>query len=148
MAAIGDKTALLVGCVSDDGEPFATRGWGLTVVDADRPRCRLVLAADDLPALVRRGGRGLFAVTVTNVFTLASVQLKGPAGDFVPATDDDLATVEDYCDRFFGAIFEIDGIPRALMDRQVPLDFIACEIEVEQLYDQTPGPRAGSPVQQ
>jgi hypothetical protein len=30
------------------------------------------------------------------------------------------------------------------MDRLVPVDLLACTVEVDELYDQTPGPGAGA----
>jgi hypothetical protein len=143
-AAIADKTALIVGMVGEHGEPYATRGWALRFPDPDRPRCRLVIGADELPALGRRPGRKLLALTITHIRTLASVQLKGPAGDPEPATADDLDAVRSYCDHFFKEIEETDGTPPALTARVVPFEFVTCELDVEELFDQTPGPRAGA----
>ena len=60
--------------VLDDGVPYATRGWAL-LVPYPELRCRVLIGADEVPALERRAGRRLLAVTVTHVRTLASVQL-------------------------------------------------------------------------
>jgi hypothetical protein len=130
--------------VLDDGAPYATRGWALRLPHPEL-RCRLLIGSDELPALERRAGRRLLAVTVTHIRTLASVQLKGPSTDPEPATDDDLDAVRRYCDHYFTAIHEIDAIPRSRMQRLVPPSFVACEFDVEELYNQTPGPRAGTP---
>jgi hypothetical protein len=145
-AAIGTKLSLIVGLATVGGAPFVTRGWALTVPDPVRPRCRLILGADDLPIFDTLGPRRLVSVTVTDVRTLDSVQLKGPLGHPEPATPDDLYEVKRYCDAFFGMLLETDGIPRASLDRLVPSAFVACEFDVEALFDQTPGPRAGTPL--
>jgi hypothetical protein len=39
-----------------------------------------------------------------------------------------------------------DGTDRRLLERLVPLDFVACDVMIDELYDQTPGPGAGSAV--
>ena len=38
----------------------------------------------------------------------------------------------------------IDGDAFAHMQRLVPVDFVACTIDIEELFDQTPGPAAGA----
>jgi hypothetical protein len=102
------------------------------------------MGADEVPALARRPGRKLLALTVTHIRTLASVQFKGPAGDPGPATADDLDAVRSYCDYFFKEVEETDGTPRELLERLMPPAFVVCEVDVEELFDQTPGPRAGT----
>jgi hypothetical protein len=130
--------------VGEHGEPYATRGWALRFTDPDLPRCRVVIGADEAHALARRPGRKLLALTITHVRTLASVQFKGPSGDHEPATSDDLDAVRSYCDYFFSEVEQTDGTDRELMERMLPAEFVACDVDVEQLFDQTPGPRAGS----
>jgi hypothetical protein len=100
----------------------------------------------DVPYLSGASDRPVLAVTVTDVRTLDSVQFKGPASAPEPATDEDLEAVERYCTAFFDAVREIDGIPRELMERLLPRAFATCVVEVEHTYDQTPGPKAGTPV--
>jgi hypothetical protein len=106
----------------------------------------MVVAAEDVPYIVGPGEAPYLAMTFTDVKNLTSVQFKGPASTPGPAGADDLRAVELYCDGFFGAVFEIDGIPREWMERLVPPSFAACEVDVEHVYDQTPGPSAGLAV--
>ena len=76
--------------------------------------------------------------------TLRSVQAKGTAVALEPANAEDLDCAAAFCDDFFGAVTETDGVRRELMDRLVPTDLLACTVEVAELYDQTPGPGAGA----
>ncbi len=39
---------------------------------------------------------------------------------------------------------ETDHTPRGLIDNMVPDHFVACTLDVEELYNQTPGPQAGA----
>jgi hypothetical protein len=146
IAAIGTKTAIVIGAVAPDGRPYAARGWGYVALDTDRPRIRVLVGAEDVPYLVGPNEAPYLAMTFTDVKTLASVQFKGPASTPEPASEDDLRAVEQYCDGFFDAVFEIDGIPREWMERLVPPSFAASEVDVEHVYNQTPGPNAGLAV--
>jgi hypothetical protein len=133
--------------VVDDREPHAARGWGIRFPRPGQPRCRVMIGAQELPALERRPGRRLLALTITEVRTLVSVQFKGPSGPPQPATADDLDVVQRYSEAFFTIVEEVDGTPRALLERMLPTEFVVCEVDVEELYDQTPGPRAGTPIE-
>jgi hypothetical protein len=138
--------SLVVGTVASDGVPFVTRGWGIKVVKADLDCVRLVLDSLDAVTLENLGVTGRVAVTAADVPTLQSKQLKGRAAEVFPAGDEDRATVEEFCDAFFDSVVATDGTDRRLLERLVPLDFVACDVMIDELYDQTPGPGAGSAV--
>jgi hypothetical protein len=137
-------SALIIGTVDAGGQPHAGRGWGLDVVAG--MQMRLLLDASDAGTLAHAAAGGAIAVTAADVRTLRSVQLKGHAVGVEDATDEDRARSERYCEAFFTDILETDGTPRALTARMVPPDVVACTIEVDELYDQTPGPGAGAPL--
>ncbi|MCB1016579.1 MAG: pyridoxamine 5'-phosphate oxidase family protein [Acidimicrobiales bacterium] len=140
--------ALVVGTVGRDGSPHAGRGWGLTLSPASPSPVRLLLDAGDEVTLANlrhaRGGR--IAVTGADVETLRSFQLKGRVVAIEDATDDDLEKLGRYCDDFFTDIEVTDGTPRHLTERLRPATCVACTIEVDEAFDQTPGPGAGSRV--
>jgi hypothetical protein len=138
--------ALIVAAVTPDGAPCASRGWGITL-DTDERTARLLLPADDdivIAALRAAGAR--IAVTGCEIATLHSAQIKGRALAIEPATEIDERTAADYVDGFAAAIERVDGTPRALVERLVPTTFVACTITIDDVFDQTPGPAAGSPV--
>lgn len=138
--------SLIVGTVGPDGEPHATRSWGLRVLPDEPSRVRVLLDASDAPILEDLARSGAIAVTGTDVPTLRSVQLKGHAISFEPATDADQDRALQFCDQLITAINATDGTPRHLIERLVPRRYIACVIAVDTLFDQTPGPRAGAPL--
>jgi hypothetical protein len=151
-AVIQDQTAqllmsmygLIVAIVDEEGEPYATRGWGLTLLPDQPDQGRLVLSADDGRFFQDPPGSRAIAITAGNPLTLHSVQFKGRAGVAEPATRDDRAQAGRYCDSFFDAVREADGTDRRLLERIVPNDFVACPVVIEERYDQTPGPGAGA----
>jgi hypothetical protein len=136
--------ALIVGTADAGNEPHATRGWGVTVLSRDPAEVRLLLDADDPVAIANLSTNGQISVTGADVPSLSSVQFKGTVHTIEPATDDDRARAARYADDFFGEIREIDGTPRALLDRLMARDFVACIIHIVELFDQTPGPGAGA----
>ena len=137
--------ATIVGFVTADGAPFATRAWGTSVVGHDPPRLRVLLPAGAVAA-AGRSASPTFAIALTggDVRTLRSVQVKGTAHDLVPPTAADLERSRAYCESFFGAVEEVDGTPRSRMARLAPADLVACAVDVDEVYDQTPGPGAGA----
>jgi hypothetical protein len=139
----------IVGLLTPAGEPFATRAWGAVVTDRGRPTVRLLLGAAAVASVGRAVGDGSsFAIAFTgaDVRSLRSVQLKGTAHSLEAATDDDREVSARFCDAFFGAVVDVDGIRRPLMERLTPLDLVACTVDVDEMYDQTPGPGAGAPL--
>jgi len=139
-------SALIVGTVDDGGTPHASRGWGLTVVDANADCIRLLMDAGDELAESNLAATGAIAITAGDVRTLRSIQLKGNARDRESASVRDRRSFDDFCDHFFSAVQESDGVPRVFLERLRPLELVAWTVHVAELYDQTPGPRAGNAI--
>jgi hypothetical protein len=147
VAFLESGCAVIVGSVGADGEPRANRGWGITVLpDADDTKLRVRVLVDASDPVVRENleRHGAIAVTAGNVRTLRSTQLKGHARAIEPATAADRDRAARYVAAFVGDVVETDRTPRELIERMVPADFVACVMEVDELYDQTPGPGAGA----
>lgn len=143
---LAGRYSLVVALVGEGLVPHATRGWGLTALPGPPTRFRLVLGVDDAPWLGDGPTPRAIALTVGDPRTLRSLQMKGRVGPAAPATDDDLAAVVRFCASFFSVVEEVDGTERRLLELLVPTDFVACTVDVEDLYDQTPGPGAGAPL--
>jgi hypothetical protein len=62
------------------------------------------------------------------------------------ATAADRRRAVRHCDALLGDIERTDAVPRALTERLLPPGYRACVAVIEQLCDQTPGPRAASEV--
>ena len=142
-------SSTIIGILGADGAPFATRGWGSLVLDGEPLRMRVVVGAGAFASAGRALGsteRFAIAATGADVHTLHSVQVKGTVVAVEPADDDDLARFAAFCDDFFRAVEETDNIARAGIERIVPSDLWACTFEIDEVYDQTPGPSAGSRI--
>jgi hypothetical protein len=139
--------ALIVGTVGSDGRPHSGRAWGIEVLDAEAGRLRLLLDAADGPTLANLAGEDpRLACTGADVRTLHSRQLKGRSLGTEPAAGADRARAARYCAAFFADIEATDGQPRELLEQIVPAAYVACTVQVDALYDQTPGPGAGAAV--
>ena len=144
-AMIDSGAGLVVGTVSDDGEPRADRGWAVAVIDAQGRRVRFVMSADD-PAVVRNLETGLVSLTGAEVVTYQSIQLKGRPVVVEPPTAGDIEMARVQTATFFDAVHRTDGNPIEALWRMLPLQMVAVEMVVEETFDQTPGPSAGAVI--
>jgi hypothetical protein len=140
--------AVIVGTVSADGAPHASRGWGITFVSSDPAEARLLLDADDAVARSHLETTGRVAVTGGDVRTLRSIQFKGDAIGIEPASDADRDRADAYIDEFFKAVHVTDHTPLEQLETLRPRDYVVCRVRVVEVYDQTPGPAAGKPLMQ
>jgi hypothetical protein len=130
--------------VSDDGEPYATRGWGIDVLSPDATSLRVLLYANDERALALLAPGRRIAITAGDVRTLASVQLKGVVERVEDGTSTHLERANRYCDDFFRDIEDIDGTRPELAERLRPNGVVPIVVRIDERYDQTPGPGAGA----
>jgi hypothetical protein len=136
--------SLLVGSVGADGVPDATRAWGVEVLGPDR--VRVLLSSNAARTLANLADRGRMALTATHFVTLVSWQLKGRAEAVGPATGNDRIRHDAFCEGCVHILHLGDGTPEDVIRRLVPPGIVACEMAVEQIFDQTPGPHAGACV--
>jgi hypothetical protein len=136
--------AMIVGTVGPDGTPHAQRAWGCSVVDATTVRVMLDGSDDTLRAHLAASGR--LALTAADVRDLRSVQLKGRVVGTDEPRREDLERCSRHNDELFTDIQDTDFFPRELTARMVPPSYVVAVVDVEELYDQTPGPGAGARV--
>ena len=89
-----------------------------------------------------------FAVAVNSGdrHTLENIQVKGTALVVAEPDDDDRARAVEHVEGFLTTVETVDNLPRHLMQRMIPADLWVCELEVDAVFDQTPGPGAGSRI--
>lgn len=143
-AQLESPSSLLVASVSRDGVPDATRAWGIHVLGPDR--VRVLLAANAERTLANVAGGGRMALTTTHFVTLVSWQLKGRVVSVGPATADDRIRHDEFCAGCVRILHDLEGTAEEVIWRLVPAGIVACELLVEQVFDQTPGPQAGARV--
>ena len=139
--------ALIVGTVGADGVPHATRGWGLTVLDPGAGEIRLLLDAPRRPDpanLARdRGDRDHRDRRTHPPFPADEGHLHGGrARRPISIPNGRLGTAT----RSSPTIETTERTPRELLERLAPSALVACTVRVTELFDQTPGPAAGTPM--
>lgn len=138
--------ALLVATVDEEGTPFATRGWGVSVDAEDPALLRVVLDADD----VERSGAFVadrpIAITGADPVSVRAKQAKGRIVRMEELNPDDVALSSRHKRSTFAAIREADLVDGHLLDRMAPTRLAVCSVRIDQQFDQTPGPGAGAPV--
>lgn len=140
---LGAGVSLIVGTASADGEPRATRAWAARIVEREPLRVRFVMSADDPVAVANLASGMAVALTGADVCTLGSVQVKGSVRLTEPAGADDLALATAQSERFMQAVHETDGNAIELLRRMLPREVVCVELDVDERYDQSPGPGAG-----
>ncbi|GMV15177.1 MAG: pyridoxamine 5'-phosphate oxidase family protein [Polyangiaceae bacterium] len=123
--------------------PECARAVGC-VVHADGRRLTLFLPqATAARSVANLRDNGQVAVTFSEVPTHRTRQLKGRAVVVREATNAERAIMERYVEAFAKEL-DIVGLPPSVSRRIAFLPAHAVEIEVTEVFDQTPGPGAGA----
>jgi hypothetical protein len=88
---------------------------------------------------------GAVAITACNPVDFRTLQLKGRAVRVAEAPEVERRLVLAYRDALAERLEQV-GDPRALVGRLAVWPAVAVEVELEAVFEQTPGPRAGSPL--
>jgi hypothetical protein len=135
----------MVGASADDRlVPEVFRMWGASLGDGGVLRA---LVSSDAGETFRRVEQGTpLCMTFADPLNLRSMQLKGrsigPAEAPGPA---DLACMERY-EEVLGPKALLNGTPPAFLEAVRPRSVFAISIVIEDAYDQTPGPMAGTNI--
>jgi hypothetical protein len=147
LAAVLDSGVAMLGASADaDGVPEAFRVWGACVDEGGRMRALVSSSAVRTFENLRRGT--MLSLVFTDITTFTSVQVKGPAAAGAEAPGPPEVAMIDRYERTFGDALAHIGHPPDLLERLRPRSVFVATVEVEQLYDQTPGPTAGRRVEQ
>lgn len=143
LAGVTLGSGIVVGVVGLDGRPLALRAWGL---DADDDTVLRVVAGLEDEALVDHLPGRSVAVTSSDVRSFRSHQVKGTVLIVRDPTPEELAMTESQTALFFDVVHEIDGNPVELLRRLLPDRYHVIEIAVAEIFEQSPGPSAGSSI--
>ena len=143
--------SVVVGTRDADLVPEITRAWGL-LVSKDRKSFSLCAPlATSHKTLDNLASNGQMTVCCSLPTNYKTVQLKGQCIERSDPSRADLAAVERHREAFRG-LNESIGIPRQRTEtfwrRELETSPVLVKLRVvpEQIYDQTPGPDAGSPL--
>jgi general stress protein 26 len=138
--------ATIVGTADDEGRPELAYGWAPRV-SASGTAMEVFLDTERAHATLKNlRSNGRIAVTIADPMSLRSVQFKGHARAIEDAPDEaDRAWVQQQREAFLITTSLVGDPPSAI--RNMWLDeVLRVTFEVERAFDQTPGPRAGTPL--
>jgi Pyridoxamine 5'-phosphate oxidase len=134
--------SVIIGTVDADGNPWAGHGHGVRLVDGDR--LRVVINGEEPRMVTDLASSGVVAVAVTDVISFRSIQVKGRVVAVEPASVEDRMASDAWMAAFFADIHESDGTPVPLLERLRAREYLCLVLTIDELYDQTPGPQAGT----
>lgn len=112
----------------------------------DRQRVTITLPTAAARSIAHLQQDGRIAVVLERPTTHRTLQVKGRAIAIYPTPDSDRPFVERSMQAFFGEC-ELVGMPRRLTDRAARWPLVSVDVEIDQAFEQTPGPGAGEPYQ-
>ena len=138
-------TSVLVGSADSNAVPACCRG---IAVSTDRTLARATVyvpVATSRDVIANAATTKKLAVMITRVVEHVGVQLKGTVEAIRMASDDEEFFVRNRVNEFAEVLDEI-GFPRRIFRSVSHWPAFALELKVEDVFDQTPGPRAGSSI--
>lgn len=135
--------SIFVGTVSPDGQPAGCRAIAATSPDQLKTLTVYVPMATSRDVVTNIAATKRLAVVATYPPDHSAIQLKGTTTAVRLASDDEAEFLRYRIDRF-ADILNVIGIPRQVTRSITHWPAFAIEMKVEEVFDQTPGPNAGT----
>jgi hypothetical protein len=143
--ALEGGRSVIVGTVDDRGIASCCRGIAVRANEDVGTVTVFVPAATASEVVANAATTRRLAVAASLPLDHSTIQLKGTATDIRIARDDERPFVDARFEAF-AAVLEKTGLPRKVAARVKHWPAFAIDVVVEEIYDQTPGPRAGEPL--
>ena len=137
--------SIFVGTVSHDGLPAGCRAIAATSPDQLKTVTVYVPMATSRDVVANVAATKKLAIVATYPPDHSATQLKGTTTAVRLARDDEQEFLRYRIDKF-GDILHAIGIPRRVTRGINHWPAFAIDMTVEEVYDQTPGPKAGNPL--
>jgi hypothetical protein len=137
--------SVFVGTVGADGMPATCRAIALTSDDNLKTLTVYVPIATSHTTVQNVAATKRLAVTATNPHTNAATQLKGTSMDVRLARDSEREFIRERLNAF-ADMLDGSGVPRRLTHSVAHWPAFAIRLRVEHIFEQTPGPNAGTPL--
>jgi len=137
--------SVIVGTVDAGGAPACCRGIAIATTDDFETVTVYVPVATAQATVDNAGATRRVAVGCSHPLSHESIQIKGIARDIRPAEADAEVFVRRRLEEF-AAVLEQIGLPPHVTMSVAHWPAFAIDVSVEEVFDQTPGPRAGVPI--
>ena len=138
-------TSVLVGTVDPQGIPSCCRAIAITSGDDLKTVSVYLPIATSQQIIQDIATTHRMAVAATHLVEHFSIQLKGTTQSARIAREDEAALVESR-QRVFGDVIHSLGVPRRLTRSLAHWPAFVVDMRVEDVFEQTPGPNAGSRI--
>jgi hypothetical protein len=145
-AFLAGRRSIIVASRNAANRPSLMRAVGMRL-SARRDEVSVLLArSQSTQLLVDLAASGSIAVVFSEPSTHRTLQLKGGNARIETATDADLAVIGPYADNLAAELASV-GIEERMARAMIavdPADMVAVRFTPAEIYDQTPGPKAGA----
>jgi hypothetical protein len=135
--------SVIVGSVDDAGNPSCCRAVGLRSDDELATVTVFVPVATSTDTMANIAATRRLAVVTTHPITHCATQLKGSVERTRPARDDEESFIVSHF-AGFGGVLNTIGYPPRITRSVVQWPAYALEMRVDEIYEQSPGPNAGT----
>jgi hypothetical protein len=135
--------SVIVGSVDAHGNPACCRAVGLKTDDDLATVTVFVPTATGQETLANVAATGRLAVVTTHPISHCATQLKGIVESTRLARSDEEAFISEHFESFGGVLITI-GYPPRLTRAVARWPAFALVMRVEEIYEQSPGPKAGT----
>ena len=135
--------SVIVGTVDADGNPACCRAVGLHTRDALATVTVFVPIATSERTMANVAATGRIAVVTTHPISHCATQLKGTVQRTRAAREDEEPFIASHF-AGFGGVLNTIGYPPRITRSVVHWPAYALELRVEEIYEQSPGPKAGT----
>jgi len=139
-------SSVLVGTVDRHGMPACCRAIALTSSDDLASVTTYVPVATSQTTIANIANSHRMAVVVTHPIDHFSVQLKGVTRAARLAREDEAPLMTERLEQLADVLHSL-GIPRHVTRAVGHWPVFAIDMRVEEIYEQTPGPRAGTRIE-
>ena len=140
---IDHGVSVIVGTVDADGIPTCCRGVAITTKDDFDTVTVFLPATTGQETIANVATTRRVAIGCSHPLTHESIQIKGVSRGVKLAAASDEPLVQRQIDEF-GQVLEAIGLPRRITRGITHWPAFAIEVSIEEVFDQTPGPNAGS----
>lgn len=134
-----------VGTRDADLMPECTRGWGIWVEKDGTAVTLLLTESASAQTLLNLRANGLIAITCSRPTDHVTCQLKGTVTRIRPAAPQDYEQQRQWRRAFLGELIAV-GVPIEQAEAIIMQPAVAVEMQVTDVFAQTPGPGAGEKV--
>lgn len=138
-------TTIVVGTIDDRGTPDVCRATAVASRDGLATLVVYLPVATSQTMIQNLADTKRLAVTVMDPADNCATQLKGSLVGVRLAGDDEAGFVRDQFGAFTDVLDRL-GVPRRLSRSLRYWPAFAVEMQIEQMFEQTPGPQAGTPL--